>query len=95
MCGAFIRYVLWPALMFPIARYVPLVMGLCSPLTWALGSLGLVRCARVLYYSYNPAETLCMRKPSHPVVTGWLGSVAEDVGFEPTRVLLPARVPGV
>ncbi len=33
MCGAFIRYVLWPALMFPIACYVPLVVGLCSPLT--------------------------------------------------------------
>ena len=34
-------------------------------------------------------------KPSRPVRTGWLGFVAEDVGFEPTRVLLPARVPGV
>lgn len=31
MCGTFIRYVLWPALMFPIACSLPLVEGAMYP----------------------------------------------------------------
>ena len=42
-------------------------------------------------------ENLQSRWPQKAPVTGmgrWR-EMAEDVGFEPTRVLLPARVPGV
>lgn len=36
----------------------------------------------------------CLFKKQNPSSMNW-GSMAEDVGFEPTRVVKPARVPGV
>ena len=104
------HYLLGRAYMFPVVCAQPLVAGTLQPSDMGVlfpggRSLGAVpapvffgevwmKNVVILAGGSGRKPRVC-EKPSHPVRTGWLGSVAEDVGFEPTRVLLPARVPGV
>ena len=53
-------------------------------LTLGVTLVGLTLTGLTLGATENPPALMC-----------GLGDIAEDVGFEPTRVVKPARVPGV